>query len=1087
MPEPRKTVSRVGAPSNLVACFVGSVNGRGLVDTGASISLVSQSFYRKLLRCKARLKLIDDDVSNVFSADNSPLKVRGKIETDIKIGGIVIPATFLIADQLSYEVIIGSDLLEDCRALIDTRTNMLVLFDGLTAVPMTKTGEQVVVRTLAAVTIPPFSEAIVAVNSKTRPVKGQYIIEGDMKSPCQSLLVARALINTDSPAYPCRVMNPTQRPIKLRSKTPLGVLASVTIQEHDMNNSNANHSVVTMEDKLRAIEAKKISLKNTALKGIDFSNLVDLLYENIDLFASDLSEMPGCKLLKHRIDTGNHPPVRLRSYRQSPEDRAEISRQTEEMIKAGIIVESDTPYSSPVLLVQKKDGSKRFVVDFRVLNSQTALTSWPLPVLDDVFDVISEQKPTLWSSIDLRSGYWQAELDEETAHKTGFQTHEATFCFKRLPMGICGAVPFYQMLMQKVLRGLTPSTVLIYLDDILCFGRDPKDMIRKLGQVFDRLRQAGLRMHPGKCSFGVQRVEFLGHVFDSEGVHVNENKIKIVRDYPVPVTAKQVRAFLGLANYYRRFVLNFSKISEPLRKLLQENVRFVWSEDCQQAFQTLKNALVTAPVLALPDFQRPFILTTDASVQGLAYILSQKDDKGRERVCCYGGRGLRPNEKTWGVSELECLAIVEGCRTYHVYLAGKPFEIVTDHKALTYLNKMKLSGHNRLTRWALFLQGYKYTVTYKQGPLLTSADAISRIPREGVIEENSSELVAVINERSPQRTVIEFDVDEVNRPECVSAVNMEFLPSLAEINIAIKDCPDFKHIFAYLDHGLLPDDDVIARKIVTEANTYVLHDGTLFHMYEPRTKNIDRVYAVISQVCVPVQFRDVIAKQLHDRNCHIGFDRLYSSVRARFYWPGMYAYLRNYVLSCLECQQCKRPIHPNAPPVGALPIATPCTRWNVDFHGRFPESNGKRYILAFVCCTSGWPELIATEDVSAESVVQALYDNIVCRYGLCRSLSLQSDCGSAFISQLMKTYCETFGVKQTFTSPYNPSPNVRVEAFADTIHKSLRVLCKDQGDWSNHLQSVAYAYRASATTNLELSPAEVVFGWLSSTHGEIDG
>jgi len=211
------------------------------------------------------------------------------------------------------------------------------------------------------------------------------------------------------------------------------------------------------------------------------------------------------------------------------------------MLESNIVTVSDTPYSSPVLLVSRKDGSKRFVVDFRQLNSKTILTQRPLPVLDDILDVVSTQKPTLWSAIDLRSGYFQAELDPETAHKTGFQTHEGQFCFKRLGMGLSGAVPFFQMLMQKVLRGLTMDSDLVYLDDILVLGVNPQNMLDRLKQVFDRFRLSNLRMHPSKCRFSVAKVYFLGHILDANGVHVDDEKIKIVKEFPRHHSPKQVR------------------------------------------------------------------------------------------------------------------------------------------------------------------------------------------------------------------------------------------------------------------------------------------------------------------------------------------------------------------------------------------------------------------------------------------------------------------------------------------------------------------------------------------------------------------
>jgi hypothetical protein len=261
----------------------------------------------------------------------------------------------------------------------------------------------------------------------------------------------------------------------------------------------------------------------------------------------------------------------------------------------------------------------------------------------------------------------------------------------------------------------SPSKVLIYLDDILVMGKDPQDMFQKLDEVFQRFRSARLRIHPAKCHWAVKRVKFLDHVFDERGISVDESKFSIIRDFPVPTTPKRVRSFLGLANYYRRFVKGFSQISAPLRALLKADAKFEWTPQCQEAFEKLKGMLINAPILKLPDFNRPFVLTTDASTSGIAYILGQRDDQGREHAVAYGGRGLRPNETKWAITELECLALIEGVKQFHTYLARSKFEIITDHVSLTFLRGMKLAGNNRLTRWALFLQPYTFTITYKKG------------------------------------------------------------------------------------------------------------------------------------------------------------------------------------------------------------------------------------------------------------------------------------------------------------------------------------------------------------------------------------
>lgn len=1048
-----------------------------MIDTGASVSILSERYYKRLLKCKSKLEVIssNEKLGDLVSANNSSMPIIAKVQADIKLGGISMQGNFSVITNLVHDVLIGTDILSEAQAVIDLRTNSLVLYDGLSVIPMTQTGTHPVVRTTQTVTIPAYSEAIFMVSCRQRPPKGDYIIEGNSMVPCKSLLVARSLVNVDKAAYPCRVINPTERVVKMKPKTVVGTLSSVKVDFlTQAKNSQPKRSTKTIAEKCKELESKSITFEGTALKGKDLEELICLLHENIDLFATSIAELPGCNILKHRIETGDNPPVQQRSFRHSPEERKEISRQCQEMFQAGIIVPSDTPYSSPVLLVTKKSGEKRFCIDYRSLNAQTSMVAWPLPVFEDILDAVSEQQPTLWSSVDLRSGYWQAELDDSTAHKTGFKTHEGNWCFKRLAMGLTGAVQSFQMLMQKVLSGLSPTSVLIYLDDVLVLGKTAADMLFKLKQVFERFRQAKLRMHPAKCHWSVDRVQFLGHVLDKDGVHVDENKIKIVKEFPVPTTPKRVKSFLGLANYYRRFVKNFSQVSSPMRKLLLKDAKFVWTKECQHAFETLKNALITAPVLALPNFKKGFILTTDASTTGISYVLSQRDDEGRERVCCYGGRGLRSNESRWSITELEGLAIIEGVKVYHTYLAGKPFEIFTDHISLTYLQKMKLSGNNRLTRWALFLQGYRFSVNYKKGALLTAADALSRIPWE-VQEKEEPTPMTKTDESTLERMIIDFP----SKPDNVIAGVREHhnnIPTLQEISKEIRNCSDFACMYEYLLTGKLPENDELARKLVLESQDFVLDNDVLYHLYTPRTRRLDRAMSVVRQVCIPTEFRSCIAEALHNDNAHIGFDRLYSTVRTRFFWPGMYTFLREFVLTCLDCQRCKRPIHPNQTPMGALPVTKPCSRWFMDFHGPFPEVEGKRYILVLICGTSGWPEVIATKDTKAETVVSAIFDNIVTRFGVPRNLTLQSDNGSGFIAQLSRLFCKTFGIKQYFTSPYNAQANSRVESWADTIHKSLRTMCDEQTDWVKHLQSVAWAYRGSATTSSKLSPFEVIFG-----------
>jgi len=869
----------------------------------------------------------------------------------------------------------------------------------------------------------------------------------------------------------------------------VGALAAVTVERQVKGTPPlvSNERLPSIAEMRQALESKAISLADTALKGRDLDALITLLYRNLDLMATELTELPGCDVLLHRIETGDAAPVRKRSYRLSPADRAEVNRQVQEMADANIIEPSDSPWLSPLLLVSKKDGSKRLCVDYRSVNALTKLTSYPLPTLEEIFDTLSEERPVLWTSIDLRSGYWQTKLDPETADRTAFQTDTGNWQYCRTPFGLSGAPVFFQRIMSRVLQNLTPNVALIYLDDVLVLGKSAPNMLDRLQQVFDRFRSANLRMHPSKCHWAVARVHFLGHVLDERGISVDESKISIVRDFKRPNTPKRVKSFLGLANYYRRFVANFSQISAPLRALLKKETRFVWTSECEESFNKLKQALITAPVLRLPDFSKPFVLTTDASLDGISYILGQRDEAGREHVISYAGRSLRDGERRWGITELEGLAIVQGCRHFHVYLADKPFEIVTDHITMSFIKQMPLSGNNRLTRWALFLQQYVFSINYKRGETLNNADALSRLDREGEPPhpperpdpyESDADALIFSCAAGGARTDIEFDYGQgqANEPAGVASVSARQLPSLEDVKSALDTCADFGDLMRYIRDGRLPNDDDQARRVVLEAQHYVVEDGALYNLFTPRTKHLDRVQAVMRRLCIPAPFREDVAIGLHDNNCHPGFDRTYSMARSRYWWPGMYAFIKQHVTTCFDCQQAKRPTHPGKTPICSLPAVAPLTRWHLDFHGPMVESNNKRYVLVLIDSSSMWVELIATEDCTAETVVRALFDNVISRFGLPRGISLLTDNGSGFIARLATKFCQVFGIKQFFTTPYHAQTNSRAEQFADTIHKSLRLLCNNQADWAEHLQAVAMAYRASDTTNLGLSPHEVIFG-----------
>ena len=394
------------------------------------------------------------------------------------------------------------------------------------------------------------------------------------------------------------------------------------------------------------------------------------------------------------------------------------------MLDQGIIEVSSSPWSSPVVLVKKKDGSTRFCINYRKLNATTCKDSYPLPRIDDALDSLAGSK--YFSTLDLQSGYHQVAMHPESKEKTAFISHAGLYQFNVLSFGLTNAPPQFQRLMSRVLHGLEWKVCLVYMDDIIIFSPSFAEHLSRLKLVFDRFRAANLKLKPSKCYFSRDSVNYLGFVVSSKGIAPDPYKLDAVRSFPTPKTVKEVRSFLGLCNYYRRFVKDFANIASPLDHLTRKNVRFSWSSDCEIAFAELKSRLCSPPILAYPNFDLPFHLYTDASQYAIGFILGQVVD-GKEVVLAYGGRELSDAEKKYSTTERESLAVVNGIKRYQPYLTGQLFFVHTDHGSLSWLMKVK-DPTGRLARWALQLQQYDFQIIHRSGSSNGNMDALSRRP-----------------------------------------------------------------------------------------------------------------------------------------------------------------------------------------------------------------------------------------------------------------------------------------------------------------------------------------------------------------------
>jgi len=458
------------------------------------------------------------------------------------------------------------------------------------------------------------------------------------------------------------------------------------------------------------------------LTAVQSQQLREVILQYADIFRNKLGWPGQAKILPCHINTGDHPPIRKRVRRMAPVEQEVVEKHVQEMLADGVIRPSESPWASPVVLVSKKDGTTRFCIDYRALNEVTKKDVYTLPRIDEVLDALGNS--SYRTTLDLVSGYWQTPVVEADKEKTAFVTRSGLYEFQVMPFGLTGAPPLFQRNMDQVLKGLTWKCCLVYIDDIVVYSRTFEQHLQDLKAVFERLRAVSLRVKLSKARFCLEKLEVLGHVVTNEGILPAPHVLaKVVAAKP-PCNVTEVRAFLGLVGYYRNFIDQFAKLAEPITALTRANTPFVWSRQCQDAYDELKERLVTEPILAFPNFTKPFILHTDASDVAIGAVLAQRDEEGREKVIGYASKSMSPAERRYTVSERECLAVVHWVKAYRPYLYGSKFEVVTDHQALQWLFKMKDSS-SRLTRWSLKLQEYDFTIVHRAGRRHANADAMT--------------------------------------------------------------------------------------------------------------------------------------------------------------------------------------------------------------------------------------------------------------------------------------------------------------------------------------------------------------------------
>ena len=771
-----------------------------------------------------------------------------------------------------------------------------------------------------------------------------------------------------------------------------------------------------------------------------------------DVIAQGSNDLGRTRLLQHHIDTKDATPIRQQA-RRVPLPRCEtVQRLLQEMLTTGIISPSKSPWASPIVLVNKKDGTTRFCIDYRRVNSVTHKDAYPLPRVDDTLDTLSGSN--WFSTIDLKSGYWQVELAPEDREKTAFCTQEGLFEFNVMPFGLCNAPATFQRLMDCVLAGLQWSSCLVYIDDVIIIGRSFEEHLHHLQQVLDRLKSAGLKIQPSKCHFLQREVIFLGHVVSSTGVSPDPSKTSKIKEWPTPKCVQEVQQFLGLANYYRRFIKNFATIAKPLHQTTERRKPFKWTAECEQAFNQLKNCLTTSPILAMPDWSKPFIIDTDASETGIGAVLSQQDPDGTEHVIAYASRLLTKPERNYCVTRKELLAVVTFLIHFRHYLIGVPFTIRTDHGALTWLQNFK-SPEGQLARWLEKLQEYQFTIIHRPGRKHNNADALSRMPCRQC-GRSEVELVATIR---ADNIIGGYSLDDMHRMQMEDHV-------VGQILQAKESGPKPMSNYAK-SQGLE------YRRLHQQWDQLRTQDGLLWRHYAQPNQNQDWL-----QLVVPKQLRPRIIEELHQGigGGHLGHEKTLGRLKERFYWPGHYTDVQNWCQSCVNCTTRKTPAPGRRAPMGTIVASYLMQIVATDLVGPLPESDtGNQYILVIADYFTRYMEAFPLPNQEATTVAKKLVDEIFLRFSAPEQL--HSDQGRQFESQLITEVCKLLNINKTRTTPYHPQCDGLVERFNRTLLNMLATCAKDHPfDWEHYIRKVCMAYNSSIQSSTGYTPFYLMFG-----------
>lgn len=1090
--------------------FIPELDANFMVDTGSMRSFIRPEKAREYFPSQIVYEPFEVVSTHATSKHSEVIQ----IPLPPTFGSPQMHKFYLFNVDSRYDGLIGIDLLTQINAVVDLKHRVLKT-DNVT-IPIIQNFENY------SIDIPARSEIRVKIPTDLHTGEGilNYTELGN------GVRMPSALVSCVNGYATTIIQNTLEEDMELQIKSPFQIT--------EYNPSECRVNAMTDQNDL---EIDKILTENLQKLRLDHMNeeermcISKLCEEYKDIFYSEELPLTFTNHVKHFIRTKHEDPIYTKPYRQAPAQAEEVKQQVEKLLQDNVIQESHSPWSSPVHLVPKKiDASGiqkyRMVIDFRRLNEITIDDRYPLPNITDLFDKLG--KSTYFTTLDLASGYHQIEVNPSDIPKTAFSTQFGHYEFLRMPFGLKTAPATFQRAMDSILRGLQGIHCLVYLDDIIIFSSSLQEHIQKLRTVFDRLRETNLKVQLNKSEFLRKEILYLGHKITKDGLKPNDDKIKAVLNFPLPRTTTQIKSFLGLVGYYRRFIKDFSKITHPLTSCLKKRNKIVIDQKYIDSFEKCKELLTTAPLLQYPDFDRPFLLTTDASAVALGAVLSQ-GPVGSDKPIAYASRTLSDTESRYSTIERELLAIVWAVKHFRPYLYGRKFILYTDHRPLAWIHSLK-EPNSKLTRWRLRLQEYQFDTIYKKGKQNSNADALSRIPVNALDSDMKQEsiIVNISDESDAEEKPISISSSTSTAPESLALDNEDTypLPSISSsrtetahsgeeleshgipiLREAIDTKPNQIIVYRWFkDETQVKDLSRPKQKVleifIPENNEelikqflleYVKPKGKYFIYFETETlrKNFAKVIIYLFKSGTVEFFecterviyvedekeQEAIIRKLHQgKTCHRGIKETMVRIRRNYFWNNMQETV-SAVLN--DCELCRRMKYDRKPIKPTLQLTqTQDAPFQEVFIDLFTIEN--KHYLTLVDAFSKLGQAIEISNRSAPEIVRSLI-KYFSFYGAPRKISC--DPGTEFNNELLKEMLKYYKIELHITTPNNPNSTGIVERFHSTLIEIYRLAKYEQKctDAASVMTYSIMAYNHTIHSATGLTPFEVVFGHTDSS------